>query len=155
MLRLFAAIIIMMTISYGCSDNNNINSAPEITYTGINKDTLRQGSLGIEDTLVVAFSFIDLDGDLCGNPNNIEVIDNRTGELHVTNAIPDLPAANNGNIGNAVLQIPTLCCLFDDKPACSNPEGALNSISFSITVFDAAGNESNMITTQEITIICN
>jgi len=155
MLRLFAAIIIMMTISYGCSDNNNINSAPEITYTGINKDTLRQGSLGIEDTLVVAFSFIDLDGDLSGNPNNIEVIDNRTGELHFTNAIPDLPAANNGNIGNAVLQIPTLCCLFDDKPACSNPEGALNSISFSITVFDAAGNESNMITTQEITIICN
>ncbi len=155
MLRLFIATIILISLNYGCSDKNNINSAPQITYTGINKDTLRQGSLGIEDTLVVAFSFIDLDGDLSGNPNNIEVIDNRTGELHVTNAIPDLPAANNGNVGNVVLQIPTLCCLFDDKPACSNPDGALDTLSFSISVFDAEGNESNMITTQEITIICN
>ena len=83
MLRLFVVLFVSVLLYYGCSENNNINSAPEITYMGMNKDVLVQGNLGLEDTLVVQFSFTDLDGDLSGVANNVQVIDNRNGEVHV------------------------------------------------------------------------
>ena len=155
MLRSLIVLFSVATISFSCFEDNNINSAPEITYTGINKDSIIQGSLGVEDTLVVAFSFIDKDGDLSGINNNVMVVDDRTGDLHVTNTIPDLPAAGNGNVGSAILLIPTLCCLFETEPACSNPPGAINTMTFTISIFDAAGNESNSITTPDIRVICN
>ncbi len=155
MLRLFVVLIVSVLIYYGCSGDNNINSAPEITYMGMNKDVLRQGNLGIEDTLVVQFGFVDIDGDLSGNPGNVEVIDNRNGELHLLNRIPDLPATDIGNVGTVILNIPTLCCFFDDgSPACSNPEGAVDTLTFGIRVFDQAGNMSNTINTEELTIQC-
>ena len=73
MLRLFVVLFVSVLLYYGCSENNNINSAPEITYMGMNKDVLVQGNLGLEDTLVVQFSFTDLDGDLSGVANNVQV----------------------------------------------------------------------------------
>lgn len=156
MLRIIGLLLMAIVVSH-CSDNNNINSAPEISYNGINKDSLNQGSLGSEDTLVVSFSFIDINGDLSGVDGNLIITDNRTGEVHLTNEIPDLPIADNGNVGSAIILIPTLCCLFEDPntPACSNPPGVNNSVSFSIKVIDAAGNESNSISTPDIRLLCN
>jgi hypothetical protein len=154
MLRLFVVSIISAMLYCSCSGDNNINSAPEITYMGMNKDILIQGDLGLEDTLVVRFGFNDLDGDLSGVANNVEVIDNRNGQLHVVNRIPDLPQTDIGNVGTVILNIPTLCCLFDDEPACSTPEGATNSMTFGIRVFDQAGNVSNTVNTDEIVIQC-
>lgn len=154
MLRLFVVSIISAMLYCSCSGDNNINSAPEITYMGMNKDILIQGDLGLEDTLVVRFGFNDLDGDLSGVANNVEVIDNRNGQLHVVNRIPDLPQTDIGNVGTVILNIPTLCCLFDDEPACSTPEGATNSMTFGIRVFDQAGNVSNTVNTDEIIIQC-
>ncbi len=155
MLRLFVVLIVSVLFYFSCSEDNNINSAPEITYMGMNKDVLVQGNLGLEDTLVVQFSFTDLDGDLSGVSNNVQVFDNRNGEVHVVNRIPDLPQTDIGNVGSVILNIPTLCCLFDDgSPACSNPEGATNTMTFGIQVFDRAGNMSNTINTDELTIQC-
>lgn len=155
MLRFFVVLFFSVLLYYGCSGDNNINSAPEINYMGMNKDVLLQGDLGLEDTLLVQFGFTDLDGDLSGIPNNVEVIDNRNGELHVVNRIPDLPQTDIGNVGTVVLSIPTLCCFFDDEPACSTPEDATNTMTFGIRVFDQAGNMSNTIATDEIVILCN
>jgi len=122
---------------------------------GMNKDVLVQGNLGVEDTLVVQFGFTDLDGDLSGVSNNVQVIDNRNGEVHVVNRIPDLPQTDIGNVGTVILNIPTLCCFFDDgSPACSNPEGATNTMTFGIRVFDQAGNMSNTINTDDLLIQC-
>ncbi len=155
MLRLFVVLIVSVLFYFSCSEDNNINSAPEITYMGMNKDVLVQGNLGVEDTLVVQFGFTDLDGDLSGVSNNVQVIDNRNGEVHVVNRIPDLPQTDIGNVGTVILNIPTLCCFFDDgSPACSNPEGATNTMTFGIRVFDQAGNMSNTINTDDLLIQC-
>ena len=154
MLRLLVVLILSIMLYCSCSGDNNINSAPEITYMGMNKDVLRQGNLGLHDTLIVQFSFIDIDGDLSGVSVNVQVIDNRTGEVHVVNRIPDLPQTDIGNVGTATLNIPTLRCLFDDEPACSTPEGVTDTMTFGIRVFDRAGNMSNTVNTDEIVILC-
>ena len=154
MLRLLVVLILSVMLFCSCSGDNNINSAPEITYMGMNKDVLRQGSLGLEDTLIVQFGIKDIDGDLSGVSGNVEVIDNRNGELHVFNRIPDLPQTDIGNVGTVTLNIPTLCCFFDDEPACSTPEGATDTMTFGIRVFDRAGNMSNTVNTDELVILC-
>lgn len=154
MLRLSVGLIVSIMLFISCSGDNNINSAPEITYMGMNKDVLLQGNLGVEDTLIVQFGFTDVDGDLSGVSNNVQVIDNRNGEVHVVNRIPDLPQTDIGNAGTVILNIPTLCCLFDDEPACSTPEGATDTMTFSIRVFDQAGNMSNTVNTDELVILC-
>lgn len=118
---------------------------------------MNQGSLGLKDTLIVNLSFSDTDGDLSGIQGNIVIIDNRNGEIHFTNTIPNLPDAKQGNVGTMQLSIPTLCCIFDDgTPACEAPPNMpTNQLTFDIYVIDAAGHESNRVTTPQIELVCN
>lgn len=140
-----------------CSDEPIGNNAPEISYLAINKDNMIQGSLGLNDTITVTLDFSDIDGDLSGIENNVIVVDNRLDEIHVTNTIPDLPNTKNGDIGTLFINIPTLCCIFDDgTPACESPPNQpTNKMTFDIYLIDKNGNESNRVTTEEVTILCN
>ncbi len=140
-----------------CESDKAQDNAPEISFIGMNKDNINQGSLGIEDTLIVGFSFLDIDGDVGGLNSNIVVIDNRNGEVHLTNSMPELPASDNGNKGQVSIEIPTLCCVFEDNtPPCSAPfSQPTNTLSFNIYIIDKEGNQSNEISTPDIVLRCN
>lgn len=157
MIKYIVILSIVIWSCISCSDNPNGNNRPEISFAGMSKDKLNQGSLGLNDTLLVSLNFVDVDGDLSGARNNVVVIDNRLDEVHYINTIPDLPQTKNGNIGIMTINIPTVCCIFNDgTPACDSPPNTpTNEISFDIFLIDQLGNESNRITTPIITLFCN
>ncbi len=157
MIRVYAIAAMLTLLLIACGDDPVGNNSPVISYNGMSKDNIVQGSLGLEDTLVIGLTFEDIDGDLDEAMNNIVVIDTRNGEIHYTNTVPDLPESENGNKGQMQISVPTLCCLFDDgTPPCeSPPDFPTNEFSFEIYIFDAQGNQSNRVSTPEFTLLCN
>lgn len=157
MIKEYAVAGLFIWLCTSCSQNPMGNNSPEISFAGMSKDKLNQGSLGLNDTLLVSLNFIDVDGDLSGARNNVVVIDNRLDEIHYINTVPDLPPTKNGNVGIMTINIPTVCCIFSDgTPACDSPPNTpSNQITFDLYLIDQAGNESNRVTTPVVTLFCN
>jgi hypothetical protein len=157
MIKYSVLLGLVIWLCSSCTDNPIGNHPPEISFAGMSKDKLNQGSLGLNDTILVSLNFVDVDGDLSGAANNVVVIDNRLNETHYINTIPDLPPTKNGNVGIMTINIPTVCCIFSDgTPACDSPPNTpTNEITFDIFLVDQLGNESNRVTTPSITLFCN
>lgn len=124
---------------------------------------MQQNNL-LTDSVFVFLSFTDGDGDI-GMANgsdsfDIQVSDNRTGGISDRFRLPEVPeqGANNGIRGEVQLKIYTTCCLFPDTgiPPCSKPEMfPTDTLTFDITIFDRAMNQSNTVTTESIILFCD
>jgi len=151
-------LFIFIVINITCTNAPNFSDVPLIEFTSVSKQTMEQ-SFFLTDSVIVAIQFEDGDGDLgheSSDPTlNIIVIDNRTGEIFDRFKSPFIPlqGVNNGIQGEIRLKIFTTCCTMpggcesDD----SFPE---EQLSFDIYIVDRAGNQSNTITTSEITLLC-
>lgn len=128
---------------------------------GLSKDTIRQGIFQ-EDSLFVTFRFEDGDGDLGRTDqepdNNIFFIDERTGTLDNTFAIPTLPAdgAGNGVEGQIRILLFSTCCIYPDgsDPCVPNDQYPLDTVQYRIYIKDRAGHTSNEILTPPIILLC-
>jgi hypothetical protein len=145
----------------GCSDGNvNGNNPPSLQYMGINKDTMVQGFGGINsgDSIVVFLNFQDIDGDIVGGQSsmNISIVDNRDGFVDPV-SFPVLPKLKDGQKGELKLSIFNTCCQFPEGlgAGCIVVPGIpSNRFTYDIFIEDGAGNISNRITTDSITLLC-
>ena len=143
---------------WACTENQpNGNNPPTLSFRGMESDVMRQG-LG-QDTIFVILDFEDVDGDIIGGQNgNISLVDNRDGTIEPV-TFPDLPDLSKGQKGTLRLAILSTCCIFppeDQIPACeSDPDFPPNLYTYDIFITDGNGNESNRVTTGEITLLCN
>ena len=145
-----------------CSDNPNFSDVPEIEFLSFSKNELTQNSLNT-DSLFIRISFQDGDGDIGLDESDISqnliLTDNRTGEVFDRYKIPTIPiqGAQNGIQGEIMIKVFTTCCIFPDMiPPCESPVSfPTNELSFDIQLTDRAGNDSNVVTTQSITLLCN
>jgi hypothetical protein len=159
--RIFILIFCLICI-YSCADKPNFTDAPQIEFDSFSKNIMNQGSLN-NDTTFLFLNFSDGDGDIgfgLGNSNtNVFITDNRTGEKYAPFRIPTIPVegANNGVNGKIRLMLFTTCCIFPDEiPPCEVVEDyPTNELTLDIYIVDRAGNQSNTITTQPITLLCN
>ncbi len=153
-----AKIGFLLLMIYSCSDDGpGGNNAPVLTYLGLFNDTMRQG-IG-QDTVVVVLAFEDTDGDILGgNVMNISLIDNRDGTVEPL-SFPVLPELKQGQRGQFQMVILSTCCIFppdQNIPACeSDPSFPPNQYTYDIYIEDGAGNRSNTVTTDVITLLCN
>jgi hypothetical protein len=146
---------------YSCVDSPDFPVEPQIEFISISKDTIRQGIFQ-EDSLYVTFSFTDGDGDLGRTDqepdNNVFFIDERTGALDNTFAIPNIPpeGAGNGVEGEVRILLFSTCCIYSDgtDPCQVNPNVALDTVQYRIYIRDRAGHASNEILTAPIILRC-
>lgn len=133
---------------------------PKIEFLGLSKNTMRQGVLGIEDSLFLTFSFTDGDGDL-GNLGqakdsvNIFLTDKRTNQPSERFRIPYVPeqGAGNGISGDMRLLLFTTCC--NVLPPCeTSTTKPIDTLIYEIYIKDRAGHESNKILTAPIYLQC-
>jgi len=151
----------MLAAASSCTNSPNFPLIPEIEYLGASKISMVQNSLNA-DSIFIQISFTDGDGDLGGEiegqSQNIFITDNRTGESYDRFRIPDIPqqGASNGISGTITLRLYTTCCLFPDNiPPCEAPaDFPTNELTLDINIIDRAGNLSNTITTEPITLLC-
>lgn len=153
-----------LTIVFGsCASKPNFSDTPKLTFISLSKSVMKQG-LTNEDSIIVTIEFEDGDGDLGNGPKdptiNMFVTDRRTGDYYDQIKIPEIPpqGSTNGIKGKIYLKLFNTCCTFPPEtsiPACSAPDDfPTNDLSLDIKVIDRAGNESNVITTSDIQLLC-
>lgn len=147
-----------------CIQPPDLPDEPVITYTGMSGTTMDQGALN-QDSIVIFFEFTDGDGDIGTDPSSRTVedfdlflVDTRTGNIQDRYFLPHVPpkGASNGIIGNARVVLLSTCCIYEDgSAACQpNPNQLTDTVVYEIYIMDRAGNESNRILTEEITLNC-
>lgn len=153
-----AFVFVMMSIIASCGSDDPVgNNPPSLVYTGIERSEMRQGDG--TDSVIFNFTFADIDGDIGGeNTGNIVVTDNRDGSQYISLSFPDLPSNGNSQQGSFRLFLPNTCCIYPpsaNTPACdSNPRFPNNRFTVDVAIMDMAGNMSNAVTTDTITLYC-
>jgi hypothetical protein len=152
--------IIFSFLLAACVKAPEFSDVPEISFVSVSKVTMMQNDLPT-DSVFVTFSFTDGDGDLGSGPNgafNIFLTDTRTGFQENKFRIPEIPQAGtaNGIEGEVRVLLFTTCCIFSDsRPPCTtSPMEPTNDLSYEIYIEDRAGNQSNVIETSLITLVC-
>ena len=153
---------LLMVTGWNCLESPNFPDEPYIEFVSLSKDTLQQGIFQ-EDSLFVTFHFEDGDGDLGRTDqepeNNIFFIDERTGTLDNTFAIPTIPedGAGNGVEGEVKILLFSTCCIYLDgsDPCVPNNQFPLDTVQYRIYIKDRAGHKSNEILTSPIILRCN
>lgn len=162
-IRLAKLCILFLIVASSCAkEAANGNNPPFIQYIGIDKDTLEQkgGIAGIErDVIMLSLAFEDVDGDIeGGSVGNISIIDTRDNSDERV-SFPVLPELRNGQRGTVQIELLNTCCKYPIfvAPACEADVAGypFDKVAYDIIIRDAAGNPSNRITTDSITIMCN
>lgn len=146
-----------------CVNPPDFPDAPEIEFLSISPPAYFQKIAGNPvDTIEIKFSFTDGDGDI-GFEDNVDpdifIYDNRD-TFRRQFSFPVIPDEGSGNgiRGEAtILIVDQVCCIYPDgfRPCERYDRFPTDTISFSIEVKDRAGNLSNRIVTDPITLICN
>jgi len=156
---------VLLTFPGSCVKPPDYPNTPVIKFKRISKTQLKQGTQG-EDSLTVVFTYTDGDGDL-GFPNNdaqasIFVQDARDSFPKYSYKIPYVEPQGTGNgiSGEISIVLPTTCCIYTTpqgiKLSCDQVPKTFKSDSlyYRIRIRDRAGNMSNTITTDKITLVC-
>lgn len=161
MLRIIGISIIVLIsgLVLSCVKQETFSDIPAIEFIGQTKTTLSQGAL-MEDSLYVRFSFQDGDGDL-GDADSINVfVTDTRQDFALEYKIPDLSSGTNGSSleGEVTMLLFTTCCLYDDNsqaPCTPSNSQPTDEVIFTIQIRDRAGNMSNVISMNPITLMCN
>jgi hypothetical protein len=130
-------------ISFGCKKKVTQSLVPVIEFKECNKYQIK----AFDDSLQITISYADFDGDIGeNNPNikNLFLTDSRTQtvlEYRIKEIIPNKQTANIKGTLNVVI----------DK-IYINSSAASEIVSYKIQLVDRAGNKSNEVLTQNITI---
>lgn len=150
-----------------CSEPPVYPIEPRIEYIGLNQNSIEQSrdaSIPL-DTIEIRFSFTDGDGDLGSTDSiNIHLEDSRDGTLQLfkVNPIPQIGAGKglNGEIKILLTNSPItryFCCTFPNTnlTCLASKQFPKDELFYKIRIRDRAGNWSNEIQTDKISILCN
>ncbi len=159
--------LVFMTLAFlaACTKAPDYPTEPVITYKGINKKVITQGSSSAPvDTLKFMFTFTDGDGDL--KDGKIFIYDSRDSSINIPGNLTLIPEESyaNGVSGEILVNVPTrskdsqICCITDygdfQRLCYVDPRFPQDTFSYSIQIQDRAGNISNTVYTDIITILC-
>ncbi len=152
-------VLLSTLIMFGmaaCIQPPNYPIEPEIEFVSLSKSEVFQAI----DTFRITFSYTDGDGDiglaLNDSENNVIIIDSRTG-FEETFRVPAIPqqGVSNGISGEISLLVFASCCLNSNPICLPTPNANPEEITYTIQLFDKAGNASNIIQTSPIMLICD
>jgi len=153
-------IILLFTIMglgiTACIQPPNYPIEPEIEFVSVSKSEVAQAI----DTFRITFSYTDGDGDIgldLDDPeNNVIITDSRTG-FEETFKVPIIPqqGASNGISGEVSLLVFASCCLNSNPICLPTPNANPEEITYTVQMFDKAGNASNIIQASPIFLICD
>lgn len=151
-------IFVLLLLIIGCAKPPDLDVIPSIEYLGLSKNSMKQGSVN-QDSVILTLKLKDGDGDIgfTGNENktpDLFVIDKRTNEVSDTYIIPSIPqqGVNNGIIVTMDIILRTLCCKVN--PCEPDPNQPDEQLPLEIYVVDRAGNQSNYVQINDLTLIC-
>ncbi len=155
------SLLLVFTILISCTKPPDYPIEPVIEFSSLSQTFMSQGEPPT-DSLYMTFSFTDGDGDLGSQGDSLDVFlsDTRFGLFNITFRLPFVPeqGAGNGISGEITIGLPGTCCIFPNnvsEPCGINPEFPTNALFYEVYIRDRAGNESNRIISEEITLLCD
>lgn len=127
---------------------------PSLMFESVSKQSLVQGG---SDSLFLTFSFVDGDGDIGSDTNNIQVLDSRTNSIIKTYKVPNYLGEGQGSqSGSITLVLHSTCCIYPNGTACqSSSQYPTREMRYQIRLIDQAGNWSNTIESTPIVLECS
>lgn len=164
MIKSIVYLAFIFVLLLGCAKPPNYPLTPVIKYEGVNKKEIAQGNAAAEeDYLNITFSFTDGDGDISFERDSLDVFltDSRDGS-RLPYRLPSISTqgVGNGISGNITIRILNklqICCTFPNgaTPCTKSTQFPTDTFSYFIQMRDRAGNWSNTIQTDVITVLCN
>ena len=148
-----------------CLSPPDFPNTPKVTFIGLSRDTMVQGSL-LQDSLTVVIGFEDGDGDIAadgGDSDTATVFLNniKTGDIVAEYKIDPIDdnGLENGISGEFRLRMYTTCCdypLFVNALPCElSDEYPIDTLLLEAYIVDRAGNESNRAAVAPIYLQCD
>lgn len=139
---------------FSCQDKHS--QIPQIEFVSVSQQYMTQGG---NDSLYLKFNFTDGNGDIGSDTSdNIFVSDSRTGAIIASYKIPNYLGTNPNNssrTGEITLVVYSQCCIYPNGSSCqSSTDYPTRTMHYEIKVQDQAGNYSNTIQSDEITLEC-
>lgn len=162
-MKKFTPLLFLLLLLAGCAEPPEYAIEPKIAFLGFNQTEIHQGIVGNPiDTLEISFSFEDGDGDI-GSQETVDVYltDSRTAfQEQFLLPVFENDVSEQGISGTITLKLPNniyLCCIYPDlQSSCiRNAELPRDSYFYTIQIKDRAGNWSNTVETDLITLICD
>lgn len=151
-----ASFFLALFSLWACSKPPIYDNEPQIEFTGFSQDTIQQ----LIGSTEIAIAFTDGDGDLGSNEDgvvNLFIEDTRRGAV-TTYQIPPIPqqGVGDGISGEIYVDFAQVCCIRQANPpqSCQNLPNTYQEVVFSIYVVDNAGNQSNVVETEPLSIRC-
>lgn len=159
----FVILFIVIVFSIGCQTSNDFSDIPYLEFRSFSKMEMKQGSVN-QDSVILTLFFTDGDGDFgtdSRDPDlNIFIKDLRTGNEFRSFKSPFIPLDGVGRSisGTIRLKIFTTCCIFPPDlgvfPCERTPQVPTNSLPLEIFIRDRAGNDSNIVKLDPLTLLC-
>lgn len=138
----YLTLLVTIILFSSCKKEEEVGNAPELTYKSVDKNDIKDF-----ENLEITITYSDNDGDLGENDANIKncfVTDSRnnvTYEYRISQLAPDNASISiTGDLNITIENV-------------SLTDGATSeTITYDIYVVDRAGNQSNTVTTEAITI---
>ena len=159
-LLIISSLIALFT---ACMKADEFPIEPRITSVMLSSNQIKNG-----DDFIITIGFEDDDGDLGSNENEVSAffIDNRTDlglDSTATTALAIPFISPLGNIkaisGNIFFNMLPVCCRNSDASvSCVTDSPAdveTNTVVYDVYIMDRAGNKSNIVRTDPLTILCN
>ncbi len=166
-MNIFAKVVmpVLVFIAVACIQRPEYPEQPVISYEGLSKRVIAQGSSSaLPDTLALLFSFTDGDGNLGYENDSLDIFltDSRDGFVENLK-LPVFPSQGTGNgisgeITVRVFNKPfNICCTYPNGQVPCTPSTIYptDTFSYGIQIRDRAGNFSNKVQSEVITILCN
>lgn len=131
------------------------STTPELTFSELSKSFMTQNGT---DSLFLTFLFKDGDGDIgTDTTKNIIVKDARDGSILASYKVPDyLLNNNNSRKGSITLVVYSSCCIYPNGTSCQpSNDYPTDEMRYEIQLQDRAGNWSNIIQSDPVTLECN
>ncbi len=148
-MRVLLVLLSSILMAASCVTPPEYSDIPEIAFDSIN---VAQATPGI-DSIVVAFTFQDGDGDLGAAEGdtsiNAYLVDRRTNFAY-NYQIPFINERGNNKAISGTIWITVQSFSFSCRP--NRP--LFDTLSYEVYIIDRAGNESNRITTPDIVLNC-
>ncbi len=158
-----AFLFTILVFSMSCQKSKDFSDIPYLEFRSFSKMQMRQGSVN-QDSVILTLYFTDGDGDFGTESRdadlNIFMKDLRTGNEFRSFKSPFIPLDGVGRSisGTIRLKIFTTCCIFPPDlgvfPCERTPQVPTNSLPLEIFIRDRAGNDSNIVKLDPLTLLC-
>ena len=155
-------LFLSIAMIIACTKPPDYSDTPEIAFISLSKDELIAGN-NLTESLTLTISFTDGDGDIGIDDGTPSVFfkDLRDGSEFITFFAPVIPeqGVGNGISGEMYIKVSTTCCIHPDPNQTDGCTGdfsdyPIDSLVYEVYIKDRAGNKSNIIETNPITLLC-